>query len=91
MADGEEEKAIIDDAKPDDKEPSSDDIFCALEKSVIKEATAFTYKWGKSKSESVTWKIMQDSEFVIDNSVSYPDKVELKFDEEALNDPTEFF
>ncbi len=34
---------------------------------------------------------MQDLEFVIDNSVSYPDKVELKFDEEELNDPTEFF
>jgi hypothetical protein len=55
-----------------EKAPSSDDIFCALEKDVIKEATTFTYQWGKSESESVTWKIMQDSEFVIDNSVSYP-------------------
>jgi len=105
VADGEEEKAITDDAKLDDvamvddevespekeKAPSSDDIFCALEKDVIKEATTFTYQWGKSESESVTWKIMQDLEFAIDNSVSYPDKVELKFDEEELNDPTEFF
>jgi hypothetical protein len=85
MADGEEEKAVTDDTKLDDvamaddefeapqkeKEPNSDDKFCAMEKSVINEATSVTYKGGQSESESVTWKILQDSEFVIDNGLSY--------------------
>ncbi len=56
------------------KEPNSDDIFWALENSVIKEVTSFTYEWGQSKLESVTWKGLQDSEFVIDTGLSYPDK-----------------
>jgi hypothetical protein len=105
MADGEEENALPDDAKLDDvamaddeyesptkkKEPSSDDAFCALEKSVIRQATTFTYKWGRSKLESVTWKIMEDLDFATYDGLTYPDKVELKFDEEKWNDPTGFF
>lgn len=105
VADGEEEKALPDDAKLDDltmeddegksptkvKEPSSDDTFCAIEKSAIREATTFCYRWGKSESESLTWRILPDSEFVTYDGLSYLDKVELKFDEDKLNDPTDFF
>jgi hypothetical protein len=72
------------------KEPSSDDTFCEMEKSAIREATTFCYRWGKSESESLTWRILPDSEFVTYDGLSYPDKVKLKFDEDKLNDPTDF-
>jgi len=105
VADGEEEKALPDDAKLDGltmeddkgksptkvKEPNSDDKFCEMEKSAIREATTFCYRWGKSESESLTWRILPDSEFVTYDGLSYLDKVELKFDEDKLNDPTDFF
>jgi hypothetical protein len=95
VADGEGENALPDDAQLDDiaiaddecesptkeKEPSSDDVICALEKSVIRQATTFFYKWGWSELESVTWKIMEDLDFVTYDGPIYPDKVEMKFDE----------
>jgi hypothetical protein len=36
------------------KEPSSDDVFCSLDKANIRDAVSFTMKWSQNDAESIT-------------------------------------
>jgi len=50
-------------------------------------------KWGKKDDEVITWNILSDSDFVKvdDDPLTYPDVVEFSFEENELDDPTNFF
>jgi hypothetical protein len=107
MADGEEEKPIADNERldelhieDDDKTPqkkideiSSDEVFICLDKAIIRDAVSYTMKWGKKDNEVITWNIVSDSDFVKadDDPLSYPDVVEFGFEENDMDDPTDFF
>ncbi len=72
---------------------SSDEAFICLDKAEIRDALSYTMKWGKKDDEVITWNILSDSDFVKvdDDPLTYPDVVEFSFEENELDDPTNFF
>ena len=114
VEDGEEEKAIPDGTLLDDlvydsdkdPEPSpsrtakkdSEDSFCQLDGSSLKDAESYTMRWGNAEDDVVVWKILPDGEYISqdEDTLMMPEKVEFNVDnwqdrESELDDPTYVF
>jgi hypothetical protein len=79
IEEGEEEKAVPDDAQPDEMEYNSDQDdasprrsshkdseveFCNMDRQSLIDAESFTMRWGSGKDDVVVWKILWDTEYV---------------------------
>jgi hypothetical protein len=64
----------------------SSDAFCLLSPEDLKKATSFDQKWGSGDEEVVKWEILADDEFIEDDPLKIPDRVEYKIDMEASED-----
>jgi hypothetical protein len=105
--DGEEEKPYDDTDKLDEvainsdvdesspvKKKTTEDEFCNANNDSLSSAMCYNMQWGPDSSDVVEWKILKDSEFVMDDDCPFdiPDTVEFsEVDQSQLDDPCEFF
>jgi hypothetical protein len=60
------------------KKKREEDAFCSQDKSVLKDATVYTMRWGPGESDYTDWAILPDSEYVSEEDfpLNLPDVVE---------------
>ena len=79
IEEGEEEKAVPDDAQLDEMEYDSDKEdaspkkstnknseveFCKMDRQSLNDAESYTMRWGSGKDDVLVWKILKDGEYV---------------------------